>query len=391
MLECITPQNISKIKSLAPALSIEVGNEFETILFLICVGNGVIDLRMSFLIDWSPDYYMVQHTPVQYIPDKDWREMAPTFAGALKRTFDDDAERMEYFQCYMGYCATGETIEDTILILIGMGGTGKSTMLDIVRRALGGDGYVRVLKADLQGKSGSNSPRDGIARARYARMLILRELEKDNNLSWGTLKELASNTSVIEARKLYGGTENFHLMSKLIIDTNFLPRSDEPDRSILRRIKPLPFRHIMTEEEKDPRIFDNIVKNELPGVLAWIVEGAKKWYDSGLGNPAFIEEELSIYRTSMDTHLAVSWLEQSGCKVEHNIAQLLPEKWIHTTGLYADYQKYAAKGGVKPYSIQEFSEFLENRGARKDQKIRTIDGKKERSMFWLNIDRSPVN
>jgi phage/plasmid-associated DNA primase len=114
----------------------------------------------------------------------------------------------------------------------------------------------------------------------------------------------------------------------------------------------------MTEEEKDPRIFANIVKNELPGVLAWIVEGAKKWYESGLGNPDFIEEELSIYRTSMDTHLAVSWLEQSGYSVAYSVALLLPEKWIHTTKLYGDYQKYAAKGGVKPYSIQEFSAFL---------------------------------
>jgi P4 family phage/plasmid primase-like protien len=294
---------------------------------------------------------------------------------------------MDYFQRYMGYCATGETIEDAILILIGVGGTGKSTLLDIVRRALG-DGYVRVIKADLQ-KSGSSSARDGIARARYARMLIMKELEKDNNLSWGTLKELASNTSVIEARKLYGGTENFHLISKLIIDTNFLPRADEPDRSILRRIKPLPFRHIMTEEEKDPRISNDIVKNELPGVLAWIVEGARKWYESGLGNPAFIEEELSIYKTSMDNHLVISWLEQSGYKVEHNIAQLLPEKWIHTTELCADYQKYAIEGGAKPYSIQEFSEFLETRGARKDQKSRTLNEKKERTMFWLNIEYSP--
>jgi P4 family phage/plasmid primase-like protien len=391
VLECVTPQNISKIKSLAPALSIEVGNEFETMLFLLCVGNGVVDLRIPYLIDWSPDYYMVQSTPVKYIPDKDWRELAPTFAKALERTFDGCLDRIEYFQRYMGYCATGETTEDAILILIGVGGTGKSTMLDIVRKALGGDGYVRVIKADLQGKSGSNSPRDGIARARYARMLILKELEKDNNLSWGTLKELASNSSVIEARKLYGGTENFHLMSKPIIDTNFLPKADEPDRSILRRLKPLPFRHIMTEEEKDPAIFNKIVENELPGVLAWIVEGARKWYESGLGNPAFIDEELSIYKTSMDTHLATSWLEQSGHKVEHSIAQLLPEKWIPSTKLYADYRKYAMEGGVQAYSIQEFSSFLETRGARKDQKIRTIENKKERSMFWLNIDRSPAD
>lgn len=214
----------------------------------------------------------------------------------------------------------------------------------------------------------------------------MKELEKDNKVSWGTLKELASNSSSVEVRKFYGGTENFHLSGKLVIDTNFLPKADEPDQSILRRIKLLRFRHMMTEEEKDQRIFNYIVENELPGVLAWIIEGARKWYESGLGNPAFIDEELSTYKTSMDTHLAITWLEQSGYEVVHNKAQLLPEKWIHTTALHADYKRFADEGGVKPYGIQEFSTFLENRGARKDQKSRTIEGKKERAMFWLNID-----
>ncbi len=388
-LDCLTPQKISKIRSLAPALAKEVGNEFETMVSLICVGNGVVDLKTSQLKDWSPDYYMVQHTPVNYIPDKDWRELAPRFNEALTRTFEVDNDRMEYFQRYMGYCATAETIEDAILIMFGIGGVGKSTLLDIVRKALG-DGYARVIKADLQRKAGANSARDGIARARYARMLIMKELEKDNKLSWGTLKELASNSSSMEVRRFYGGTENIHLLSKLVIDTNFLPKADEPDQSIIRRIKLLRFRHIMTPEEKDPRIFNHIVDNELPGVLAWIVEGARKWYESGLGNPAFIEEELSAYKTIMDTHLAISWLEQSGYTVVHNKAQLLPEKWVHTTALYADYQRYADEGGVKPYGIQEFSTFLETRGARKDQKSRTIGGKKERTMFWLNIDYTPA-
>ena len=116
-----------------------------------------------------------------------------------------------------------------------------------------------------------------------------------------------------------------------------------------------------------------------------------EWYDSGLGNPAFIEEELSIYKTSMDTHLAVSWLEQSGYAVVHNVAQLLPEKWIRTTELYADYRKYAAEGCAEIFGIQDFSAFLESRGARKDQKIRALNGERERSMFWLNIDCSPTS
>jgi len=88
----------------------------------------------------------------------------------------------------------------------------------------------------------------------------------------------------------------------------------------------------------------------------------------------------------MDTHLAVSWLEQSGYIVAHNVTQLLPEMWIPSTKLYAEYRTYATEGDAVPLSIQKFSDFLGSRGARKDQKIRAIGEKSERSMFWLNIE-----
>ncbi len=91
----------------------------------------------------------------------------------------------------------------------------------------------------------------------------------------------------------------------------------------------------------------------------------------------------------MDTHLAVSWLDQSGYTVAQNTAQLLPEKWIRTTDIYASYRSYAESGGVKAYGIQDFSSFLEARGARKCQKVRNVNKFDERAVFWLNIEDNP--
>jgi len=256
-----------------------------------------------------------------------------------------------------------------------------------MRHVLGG--YAKVIREDFRGRGASNV-RDGIARARYTRLLIVKELDKNNDLSWSTIKELTSTSSVVEARKLYGPTENLQLRSKVAFDTNHLPKSNEPDRSIIRRLRGLPFRHVFAEDKKDEHLFEHLTKNESEGILSWIIEGAIKYYKDGLGFPKFLEDELKQYQASMDKHLAESWLNQSIYEVD--LGTVHPsEWWVKTTDLFYDYQSYAITGGVKPLSIQEFSDFMETRGAIKDQKQLTVEEngtkKKERSMFWLNLKK----
>ena len=199
---------------------------------------------------------MVEKTSHKYDPDKSWIEQAPTWYNFLMYTFDGDRERIEYFQRVMGYCATGETRSDSIFLLHGIGGTGKSTLVDACRNALSNSsltsGYVRSLKADLQNSKNSGSTiRDGLARAKYARMLLVKELDENNDVSWSTLKELCSTSSVQEVRQIYKGTENIRLKCKLVLDTNHLHKCETPDNSILSRLKIIPFKHRFTNKDEN--------------------------------------------------------------------------------------------------------------------------------------------
>jgi len=378
--ETLGTHNMSKIQKLVAAAAPEIDNKFETNTSLMCVGNGVVDLRTGKLMPWSPDYFMVKRTSIKYNPNEAWDAQAPTWYKVLHDVFDGDENRIEYFQHYMGYCATGETSEDSILVINGIGGAGKSTIIDAIREGFGD--YSKVIKEDLQDKKGQGSARDGIARSRYVRMLIVKELDEHNNMSWGTLKELSSTSSTIEARKLYGGTENIKMNAKLVFDTNFMPRSEEPDRSIVRRLKPLPFRHVFTENEKIKHTTEYLA-NEREGILAWLIDGARKWHESGLGNPAFLKEELAIYEADMDPQLAVAWFEQSGYDVDLKTMILPDNAWVKSEDLYGDYKKFALDGGVDPYYLTPFCKFMTKRGARKDQKMR----RGKRDTFWLNLGK----
>ena len=84
--------------------------------------------------------------------------------------------------------------------------------------------------------------------------------------------------------------------------------------------------------------------NEAEGILAWIIEGAQKWYKSGLGNPAFIQEELSIYEAEMDKHLAMAWFSQSGYEVNPQTSIQLLRYLGEDYGLIHRLQEFCGKG-----------------------------------------------
>ena len=388
--ESLSLQNFAKIEKIVSSSAPEIGDAFEQFPYLICVGNGIVDLRAGRLEPFNPKYLMVENTSVNYVPDKTWQEQAPNWEKALKETFQEDLEKIEYFKRVMGYCATGETRSDAVFCLYGLGGTGKSTMIDTVMKALSSsnkvNGYGTMLKADLQ-SSRSGSTRDGIARARYKRLIIAKELDEKNDLSWGTIKELASTSSAIEVRKLYEGTENITPRFKLVFDTNHMPKCETPDHSILRRLKIIPFRHKF--EVKDETM-SKTLENELEGILHWIIEGAYNYYRDGLGNPKFLDEELEIYKEDMDSMFIQTWFKHSGYIIDASVISLPSDRWVKSMTLYEEYKTYCSEiGASDTASKNKLADFLKNRGGQKKQTKRTIilNGQiiEERSTFYLNI------
>ena len=386
----ISTQALAKIERFISSHVPEIGDAFEQHRHLLCAGNGVINLMTGELEPFNPDYLMAEYTSVNYDADKTWQEQAPTWEKALHETFEGDTEKIEYFKRVMGYCATGETRSDAVFCLYGIGGTGKSTMIDTVMKALSSsnkiNGYGTMLKADLQ-SANSSSARDGIARARYKRLIIAKELDERNDLSWGTIKELASSSSAIEVRELYGRTENIVPKFKLVFDTNHMPKCETPDNSILRRLKIIPFRHIFTD--KDELTARNL-ESELEGILHWIVEGARCYYEKGLGNPKFLDEELSYYRSDMDPFFISAWFENGNYVIESSVAKIDSTLWVKSASVFSNYRDYCKREGVINMATDvKISEFLKNRGGIKKQSKRSIifDGKtvEDRSTFWINI------
>ena len=85
----------------------------------------------------------------------------------------------------------------------------------------------------------------------------------------------------------------------MILVGNHKPQIRGRDLGIWRRIHLIPFTVTIPEEEIDPNLTDKL-RAELPGILAWAVEGCIEWQRDGLRPPVSIKAATEQYRQGED-------------------------------------------------------------------------------------------
>ncbi|MFX8999958.1 hypothetical protein ABTN27_21770, partial [Acinetobacter baumannii] len=59
---------------------------------------------------------------------------------------------------------------------------------------------------------------------------------------------------------------------------NHRPRITDSGESMWRRLRAIPFNVVIPEDERDTQLEQKLMA-ELPGIMAWAVDGARKWYE----------------------------------------------------------------------------------------------------------------
>jgi len=171
----------------------------------------------------------------------------------------------------------------------------------------------------------------------------------------------------IKARKLYENPVEFAESHKLWLDTNSKPEiRDVDDQATFNRLHPIPFEKSFTKDEIDPELPDKL-RTEAEGILAWLVEGARRWREERLGKPSEIEKATEDWRSEND-----------------NIGRFIEDCCVTGDGfsaragqLYAAYRGWTEKSGEKVTAAdREFSERLMKRGfvRKPDEKGRRYEG-----------------
>ena len=279
-------------------------DKFDSNPWLFGVKNGTIDLQTGQLRPPERTDFITKTAPIIYDP----LAICPRFIQFLRAVLNGDMETAEFLQRFVGYTLTGSTREQCFLIFHGGGSNGKTTLLNVLRWLLGT--YCKQTKPDtlMQKKFGESVPND-VAMLRGARMVTAIETNEGRQFDEAKIKEMTGGDSVT-ARFFRKEFFEFVPEFKLYLATNHKPRIIGDDAGIWRRVRLVPFDvHFWNPDKKGEsgpehlradKTLADALRDELPGILNWALQGCISWQRDGLPEPKSVADATAEYRTESD-------------------------------------------------------------------------------------------
>lgn len=264
-------------------------SEFDKNPYLLNVKNGVVDLRTGEHLAWDPKYLFTKITEVDYVANA----KHPDIDKALQAIPE---ECLDYLQVRIGQAASGLTpSDDKIIFAKGGGENGKSLFFTLCKIALG-EFYIAV-SPKLLGGSDFDHPTEKMP-LRGARMAVLEELPDKGGLPMAKLKPLTGTTE-ITARAIGKNNVTWIATHTLFVTLNNLPNVADTDHGTWRRLEVFPFPYRFVTDAKanesagiktgDPTLRQRILESlsgQAEAALAWIVEGARRYFEDSTRYPA---------------------------------------------------------------------------------------------------------
>lgn len=257
-------------------------NQFDTHSMLVNMPDGTYNLQTG-------EKY--PHRKEDYITMITGCSASSNYHGSLwEKTLNEiipNADTREYFQRFCGYCLSGSTRAEKFIIAYGSGGKGKGTLLETIAAALGDYAIQIPVEILLKGKtSNGETPAAQLLSFKGKRLVLFSESGLGRKLDEAKIKWLTGGDT-LNARGMYAKKPTtWKPTHKIIIQSNYLPHiSDPTDDGIERRLIIVPFHADITE--RDTTLKDRLQQTEeLQHVMAWLIEGFKKWQSADLGEPS---------------------------------------------------------------------------------------------------------
>jgi len=310
--------------------------------WLLNVQNGTIDLRSGHLRVHKREDLITKMIPVAYDPDA----KAPTFEAFLERILPSPALR-SFLQKAIGYAASGEVSEEILVILHGTGDNGKTTLINAILEALG-DYAMQAANDLLLVKRGAHPTE--LTDLFGTRFVSCSETDDGRRLAEALVKQLTGRER-IRARGMREDFWEFSPTHTIFLATNHRPEVRGTDHAIWRRIKLVPFEVKIPEGEKDTNLPAKL-REELPGILAWIVAGCLDYQREGLGEPDEVRAATETYRAEMD--VLAAFIEDR-CAVNEKAE-------VPATRLFNAYKDWARDSDEEELKQRTFGMRLKERG-----------------------------
>ena len=303
--------------------------QFDTAGHLLNCKNGVVDLRTGDLVAHTPSDRFTYCVNTEYIPG----ERSELWERLLLDWFGGDHDVILYLQRAMGYTVTGENREECLFYMHGPGRAGKGTLVNSVAHLLGAPIAQAV---DFDAFTSDNDAQNfRLAPLRAARMVTASESKKGRSMNEKTVKNITGGDTIQAAYK-HRDPFTFSPTFKLWMMSNDVPRGDVDDDAFWYRVR------LFTLTKSHMGGEDNGIKATLAqpahrrGVLAWLVLGAMRWYERGLGTPAQIWQNAKTAREEQDQ--VHQWLRDC-CTLREGVE-------TPAADLYISYTAWCTENGI---------------------------------------------
>jgi len=252
-----------------------------------------------------------------------------------------------FLQRLAGYALTGLTLEHALFFLFGTGANGKTTFITTITGCAGD--YHRTAPIETFTDCRTERHPTDLAGLRGARLVTAVETEEGRRWAESKIKALTGGDK-IAARFMRQDFFEYAPQFKLVIAGNHKPGLRAVDEAIRRRFNLIPFTITIPPAERDEKLSDRL-KPELPGILAWMIQGALEWQKQGLEPPEAVTSATAAYLEAEDA--VPTWIDDC---CEHDL-----NAW-EKTALFASWNAWADKAGEYVGSRRRFAERLEALG-----------------------------
>lgn len=322
------------------------------------VTNGLLDLASGTLHEHSPEFFSTIQSAASYrlgVVPYEWLEF-------LEEAIPDADERKR-LQQFAGLCLTGDTSPQRALLLVGEGGTGKSTFTRILSTVLG----------SLATGSALENIKDGsflVGTLVGKRMCVVSELQR--NVDWLPFKRITGEDKIaVDVKNKTPYT--IKLDAKLIILSNVVPLlgDDATNSSLMRRFLPVAFN--VKPAQPDPFLEGRLTApDELAGVLNWMIDGLRSLQANTMQFPG---DGLSSLTREI--------VEESNKVIEFLRDRCEPGGEIKSAELYAAYEDWCFKTRHRPVTSTRFPRDLmaaTRHFGKQIEKKRKLDG-----VFFIGV------
>jgi putative DNA primase/helicase len=311
--------------------------------YALCTPDGVVDLRTGVITPPDPaTQFHSRSTTVAPHPAS-----TPRWHRFLEDTFGDDEDgraTRDFLHLLLGYSISGDVGAQVMPFLYGQGKNGKSVLLDVMLQLLG-DYADAAPPGFLMAKTFDGHPTD-LAELHGRRIIVCSELKPGDRFDEARVKLLTGGDQ-LKARRMRQDFFSFTPTHKLWLLGNHRPEVNTGGFAFWRRMRLIPFERIVAEERKIDNLASVLVREEGPGILAWLVDGARRYFagEKDLSGPSRVQVATTAYAETED-HVGRFLTE--ACKLESGLR-------AEQATLYNAYTHWCGFEGATPVTTRAFA------------------------------------